>query len=166
MVVVCLVLTYFKVLKSKFGEGVLSLLIFQLCSIFAIFIGFRFVCEQFFVWALPSMVLLSVAGKVKTSDYKGLSAVAFAYALIHGVNAIFFFLPTWPWFGALLLSAIRFVRGSSTAATGYKQDVEVINQPHISPITATLSGLGIIFTLLIVRIFVNLLRDTRDKFKQ
>ncbi|MCX6659107.1 MAG: hypothetical protein NTX81_01815 [Candidatus Bathyarchaeota archaeon] len=158
IVIACLTMTYLKAARSSFDNEVLSLVLFQLCCVLSIFIGFRFVCEQFFVWALPYMILLVIAGKVKVLTYKILSIVALAYALIHGLNALFFFLPTWPWLGSQLLSAVRLIR--TPTATESPHGYEVINQPHVSPITLTLSVLGIIFTIIVAKVFVSLLQRT------
>lgn len=158
IVVVFLAVTYLQAVRSNLDGGLLSLAAFQLCSVLSVFAGFRVVCEQFFVWALPYMVILGVAGRVKIRYYKMLSTIAFAYSLIHGLNAIFFFLPTWPWLGDLLLSAITLVRGSGVP--GSSQGYEVVPQPHVSPITLTLTILGTVFTLLVIIIWNRLIRQS------
>jgi len=158
IVIVFLAVTYLQAARSKFNGGLLSLAAFQLCSIFSIFAGFRFVCEQFFVWALPYMVILGVVGKVKIKDYWVLSMIALAYSLIHGINAVFFFLPTWPWLGGILLSAVRLIR--RPVAPGSGQGYEVVSQPHVSPITLTLTILGTAFTLLVIANWRRLIRDS------
>jgi hypothetical protein len=158
IVIIFLAVTYLQAARSNFDSGLLSLATFQLCSIFSIFAGFRFVCEQFFVWALPYMVILGVVSKVKIKDYWVLSMIALAYSLIHGINAVFFFLPTWPWLGGLLLSAIRLIRRPVAPDSG--QGYEVVSQPHVSPITLTLTILGTVFTLLVIASWSRLIRQS------
>ncbi|MBS7622713.1 DUF2029 domain-containing protein [Candidatus Bathyarchaeota archaeon] len=164
IVITFLAATYLQAFRRRADSGPLSLAAFQLCSILSIFAGFRFVCEQFLVWALPYMVILAVAGKVKTREYWSLSSIALAYSLIHGLNGIFFLLPAWPWLGGLLLSVTRLVRGPVAADSGY--GYELVSQPHLSPVTLTLTVLGSAFTLIVAAIWKRLaLNRAPDTFQ-
>jgi hypothetical protein len=154
IVIVLLIGTYIQAFRRRADSGPLSLAAFQLCSILSIFAGFRFVCEQFLVWALPYMVILVVGGKVRSKEYWSLSLIALVYSLLHGLNAIFFFLPTWPWLSGLLLSAARIIRRPVAAGSGYSY--ELVSQHHLSPVTLTLAVLGTAFTLIVTVIWKRL----------
>jgi Gpi18-like mannosyltransferase len=156
IVIAMLALTYLKASKSNFKDGVQSLAEFQLCCVLSIFIGFRFVAEQFFVWALPYLAFLSRGGRVKLLELKGLVIIGLSYAVVN-LLLPFFFLPTSPWIGGGLLWAVRLLRRTPEGSpSGLTQGLETVYQPHFSATTLILSGLGIVFTLIAVMIFVRL----------
>ena len=77
----------------------------MLLPVLALFLSYRIICEQFFVWALPFLVILCVGGRVKRAFYWGASIVTLLYAVLN-CPLPFFFLPLAPWIGNSLLGMV------------------------------------------------------------
>jgi hypothetical protein len=108
MGVVALILAYWKVDKIMFQKLEYDLTLVLLLPILALFLSFRIVCEQWFVWALPFLVILCVRGKVKGSLFWGASILGLLYACLN-CPLPFFFLPLAPWIGNSLVNSANFL---------------------------------------------------------
>ena len=80
----------------------------MLFLILALFLSLRIVLEQWFIWALPFLIILCVVGKVKRSLFWGASILALFYACLN-CPLPFFFLPLAPWIGNSLVSMANFL---------------------------------------------------------
>ncbi len=108
LVAVALILVYWKVGKMSFQKPAYDLALCLLLPILALFLSFRILCEQWFVWALPFLVILCVGGKVKGSLFWGASILGLLYACLN-CPLPFFFLPMAPWIGNSLVSSANFL---------------------------------------------------------
>jgi len=108
LVIAALGLVYWKTTKLTFAKPVYDLGLALLLPVFALFLSFRIINEQWFVWALPFLVILSVGGRVKGVFYWGASAVSLLYVVLN-CPLPFFFLPLAPWFTNALLSLANFI---------------------------------------------------------
>jgi hypothetical protein len=108
LVVVALILVYWKVGKMSFQKPAYDLALCLLLPILALFLSFRILCEQWFVWALPFLVILCVGGKVKGFLFWGASILGILYAVLN-CPLPFFFLPMERWIGNSLVSSANFL---------------------------------------------------------
>ncbi len=95
-------LVYWKTRKMSFQKPGFDLAAAMLFCVLALFLSQRIVCEQWFVWALPFMIILFVGGRVRSVFYWGASFVALLYSVLN-CPLPFFFLPLAPWLGDNLL---------------------------------------------------------------
>ncbi|MDT8782435.1 MAG: DUF2029 domain-containing protein [Candidatus Bathyarchaeota archaeon] len=105
LVAVFVGIAYWRISKFSFKKPVFDLNLAFLLSSCALFLSYRVVCEQFFVWLIPMLIILYVSGKVRSLAYWGISLVALVYCLLN-LPAPFFFLPLAPWIGDSLLSMV------------------------------------------------------------
>jgi len=96
LVGIFLAAVYWKTIKLPFRRPAFDLAAVMLLSVVALFLSYRIICEQFFVWALPFLIILCVGGYVKSLFYWGASAVALLYSVLN-CPLPFFFLPLAPW---------------------------------------------------------------------
>jgi hypothetical protein len=106
LVVVSLMLVYWKSSKLTFQKPAFDLSAAMLFSIIALFLSYRIICEQFFIWSIPFLIILFVGGRVKSAFYWAASLVALAYALLN-CPLPFFFLPLAPSYTNTLLSMVH-----------------------------------------------------------
>jgi hypothetical protein len=102
LVVVGLLGVYWKTSKMTFGKTD-NLIIALLTSVFVFFVLFRYVCEQWFIWAIPFFVILVVAGRLKPIYYWLASLIAFLYIFVN-LPLPFFLLPLAPQMGTALVT--------------------------------------------------------------
>jgi hypothetical protein len=64
LVAVGLGLVYWRTVKMAFQKPY-DLALVLLLPVFAFFLSYRLICEQYFVWAIPFLVILCVGGELK-----------------------------------------------------------------------------------------------------
>jgi len=130
----------------------------QLAYVLAVFLSFRFIPEQFFVWALPLMILAIAEERIEKAIYWAASAVALVYAVTN-LKLPFYFLPLYPWIGTLLRDWMHWFYGAipltptSMAALPYV--------PHLYLGSALAATLGAVFSLLMVITLLEILPERR-----
>ena len=82
--------TYLKTTKVNFRKDELALSAVFLVTLFAVFLTTRIVNEQFFMWAIPFLVILVLCNKIKPSIYWGLSLIALLYSFLNCPLPFFF----------------------------------------------------------------------------
>ena len=108
LLVVALVLVYWRTGKITFQKSTYDLTLVMLLPVFALFLSYRIICEQFFVWAIPFLVILCIGGRVKLAFYWAASMAALLYAVLN-CPLPFFFLPLAPWYTNTLLGMAHVV---------------------------------------------------------
>ncbi len=108
LVIFSVALTFKKINKMTFRRPEFDLITSMLLFVLALFLSLRIVLEQWFVWALPFLVILCVGGKVKGRLFWGASILALLYACLN-CPLPFFFLPLAPWIGNSLVSTANFL---------------------------------------------------------
>jgi len=98
LVLTSLLLVYRKTSKLTFKKPFLDLNLAMFLTLAALFLFFRFICEQWFVWILPFLIILYIAGRVKGIHYWMVTLAALFYAIIN-CPLPFFFLSLTPWIG-------------------------------------------------------------------
>jgi len=106
-------LSYLTIGKMGFRKPAYDLSAALLFCVFALFLSFRIVDEQFFVWALPFLIILCVGTKIKTSLYWGASFIALFYIILNCPLPLFF-LPLSPWAGSSLAAFLQIFRSIQT----------------------------------------------------
>jgi hypothetical protein len=140
LVLASLLFVYWKTSKLTFKKPVFDLTLAMLLSVTALFLSLRFVCEQWLIWALPSLIFLCIAGRVKTSIYWAISLIAFIFAMLNCLLP-FFFLPLGPWLSVNLLPLTVWLMSV------WEQRIVV------------LAVLSFLFSTLLLILFVDLLTD-------
>ena len=146
LVVVALGLVYWKTGKMTFEKPAYDLAFVMLLPVLALFLSYRIICEQWFIWAIPFLVILCVAGRVKSAFYWGASMVALLYVFLN-CPLPFFFLPLAPWY--------------TNTLTGMVYAVWAIEPIRIM----LLAILGCVFSILLVFILLRLNKHTSVKNK-
>jgi hypothetical protein len=100
-----LVLAYWKASKLTFTKQAFDLALAMVLPILVLFLSYRIIPEQWFVWALPFLIILIAGGHVKEIFYWGASFVALLYAVLN-CPLPFFFLPLAPWHTNTLLGIV------------------------------------------------------------
>jgi Gpi18-like mannosyltransferase len=108
LVVFSVALTFKKISKMTFRRPELDLITSMLLFVLALFLSLRIVLEQWFVWALPFLIILCVIGKIKSPLFWSASILALIYACLN-CPLPFFFLPMVPWIGNSLASTANFI---------------------------------------------------------
>jgi hypothetical protein len=119
-------------------------LVVMLLPVLAFFLSYRIICEQFFVWAIPFLVILCVGGRVKEAFYWAASIVALLYAVLN-CPLPFFFLPLAPRYTNILLGMVH--------AIWAVEPLRIV----------TLAVLGCVFSILLVFIIVQLSKTQGSK---
>jgi hypothetical protein len=101
-----LLFVYWKTSKLNFKKPALDLMVAFLLPLVAFFVSYRIICEQWFIWVLPPLILLCVSGLLRRVHYWLLSFMALAYAVLN-CPLPFFFLPLATWFGNSLLGMVH-----------------------------------------------------------
>ena len=114
----------------------------MLLPIIALFLSYRIICEQWFVWLLPFLIILYVGGRIKRSLFWGASAVALLYSVLN-CPFPFFFLPLAPWYANSLLTIVY--------AIWAVEPVRII----------TLAILGFVFSILLILILIDFKRSCK-----
>ncbi len=108
LVAAALLFVYFQTSKMAFQKPAFDLALVMVLPLLALFLSYRIISEQWFVWALPFLVILWVAGRIKGAFYWGASIVALIYVVLN-CPLPFFFLPLAPWYTNTLLSMVHAV---------------------------------------------------------
>lgn len=138
IVAVALMLVYWKIAKMTLQKTAYDLSLVMLLPVLALFLSYRFVSEQWFIWALPFLVILHAGGRIKGALFWGASIVALLYAVLN-CPLPFFFLPLTPWYTSTLLSMVYAVWA-------------------IEPVRIVLlASLGVLFSFLLVLIVFQML---------
>jgi len=144
LVFVSLLLVFWKTSKLTINKPTYDLAVMMVLPVIALFLSYRIICEQWFVWLLPFLVILYVDGQVKKSLFWGASAVALLYSVLN-CPLPFFFLPLSPWYANSLLTMVY--------AIWAVEQVRII----------TLSLLGLSFSVILVLILRDFLRSVHAK---
>jgi hypothetical protein len=130
----------------------------QLGYVLVVFLSFRLIPEQFFVWALLPMVLAIGEGRVEKRVYWAASAIALLYAVTN-LKLPFYFLPLYPWAKTLFQDWMRwFYRTVPQSPTSMAALPYV---PHLTLGSALAATLGIAFSLLMAITFIEILSEQR-----
>lgn len=108
LVAAALLFVYFQTNKMTFQKPTYDLALVMVLPLLALFLSYRIISEQWFIWALPFLVILCVAGCVKGAFYWGASILALIYVVLN-CPLPFFFLPLAPWYSNTLLSMVHVV---------------------------------------------------------
>jgi hypothetical protein len=92
---VCILLAYWKIRKPVFQKTTYDLALTFLLPVSVLLLTNKVVCEQFFVWLVPFIIILCIGGRIKISFFWAISLVALLYATIN-CPIPFFFLPIAP----------------------------------------------------------------------
>ena len=106
LVVASLILVYWKIGKFSRQVSAFDLALIMLLPLFALFLGYRIICEQFFVWLIPFLIILYVGGRIKNIYFWGLSTLALLYSVLN-CPFPFFFLSLAPWYSNSILGVIH-----------------------------------------------------------
>ncbi len=105
LVAASLAITYWVIYRMKFQKPTVDLPLVMLLPVLALFLSYRVICEQWFVWAIPLLIILWAQGQVKAAYYWAASFVALLYAVLN-CPLPFFFLPLAPWYTDTLLEMV------------------------------------------------------------
>jgi hypothetical protein len=108
LAVVFLCFAFWKTSKLPFQKPFFDLSAAMLACVLALFLSYRIICEQWFVWALPFLTILCVGGRTKTAFYWGSSLTALVYSVLN-CPLPFFFLPLAPWAANSLLEMVYYI---------------------------------------------------------
>jgi len=145
LVALALGIVYWKTSKIAFEKSVYNLVLVLLLPLFALFLSYRQICEQYFIWAIPFLIILLIGNRIKPVYFWAASIVALLYALLN-LPFPFFFLPLAPWYTNSLVGMVHAFWAIESARI------------------VTLSALGCIFSILLVLIIMNLMK-TKDSRK-
>jgi len=150
--ILLLTLVFWKISKTKFNHQIQALASTQLACVLAIFLSYRIIPEQFFVWALPYIIILSSTGKVEEILYRIPSLIAFIYSITNALLP-FYMLPLTPWIGDQLAQTIRIIQPLRIRAAGPVGTL-AISAPRICFGSVFLTILGATFSILMVIILI------------
>ena len=156
-----LILVFWRISKTKFEHEVQALASTQLACILAIFLSYRIIPEQFFVWALPYIIILVLTGKVEEILYRAPSFIAFIYSITDTLLP-FYMLPLTPWIGKQLAQTIRIIQPLRIRAAGPVGTL-AIPEPRICFGSVFLTLLGITFSVLMAIILIESFSKERRK---
>jgi hypothetical protein len=106
-------LGYLRISKMGFQKPAYELSAALLFCIFAFFLSFRIVDEQFLVWALPFLIILFTGTRIKTALYWVASFVALFYIILNCPLPLFF-LPLSPWAANSLVAFLQILKSIQT----------------------------------------------------
>jgi len=156
-----LILVFWEISKTKFEHEIQALASTQLACILAIFLSYRIIPEQFFVWALPYIIILSSTGKVEEILYRAPSLIALIYSITNALLP-FYMLPLTPWIGDQLAQTIRIIQPLRIRAAG-PEGTLAISTPRICIGSVFLTVLGVTFSILMVIILIESFSKERRK---
>ena len=108
MVFASLAIVYWRTSKMTFKKPFINLTASMLACVLAVFLSYRIICEQYLVWALPFIIILSLEKRVEEVLHRSLSLTAIAYAITF-TWIPYFLLATTPWIGNILIAMVRLV---------------------------------------------------------
>lgn len=141
LVVLAIVIVCFLLRRLEFENKIFDLSAASLSLILAVFLSYRIICEQFFVWALPFLIISCIEGRTEEILYRASSILALLYSVTNLLFP-FFLLPIAPWASDMLLAIISAL-GISTPKPG-------AYTPRLTLGTGTLGILGTAFSILML----------------
>lgn len=105
IVAASLIFVYYRTAKRSFLKPAYDLAFAMLLPVVALFLSYRVICEQWFVWAIPLLILVYIFGHMNSSLYWGVSIIGLVYVFLN-CPFPFFFLPLSPWYTDTLLSFV------------------------------------------------------------
>lgn len=105
LVATVLTVVYWRISKFSFNKPAFDLNMALLISLGVLFLFYRVICEQFFIWLIPMLIIICVNKKLRDGIYWGLSIIALIYCLTN-LPLPFFFLPLAPLFGDSLVGMV------------------------------------------------------------
>lgn len=151
---------FFRLGKLPFEGKFFDLAAAELCCILAVYVSFRFIAEQFFVWSLPFLTIAVLEKRVEEVAYRSLCLIAVAYSIVNLLFP-FFLLSTAPWTQSQLLAAVKFLRHGGLPEEGPGNPLAYV--PHVSATTVILTTLGSAFTILTVIVVIESLLRKGDR---
>lgn len=142
LVAVCMVIVYWRISKTTFANQTFDLGSTMVLPVLVLFLSYRIIPEQWFVWALPFLVILCVGGQVEGAFYWIASFIGLLYAVLN-CPFPFFFLPLAPWHANTLLGMVQ---------AFWEIDVQRI---------LLLTTLGLVFSILVILVLLRLARFRR-----
>jgi GPI mannosyltransferase 1 subunit M len=103
-----LLFAYWKSAKVSFNNHAFDLVLIMFLPLAILFLTYRIICEQFFVWLVPFIIILVIKGSVKPAFFWSLSVIALLYATLN-CPFPFFFLPLAPLGTNTLLGLANFM---------------------------------------------------------
>ena len=140
---------YWKIFRRGFSNPIVDLSGAMLTSILVVFLTFRLVAENFVVWIIPFMALLTVLGKIESKLFWLVSSVAFIFSVTNNL-LLFSLLPISPWLGEHLAALMEWVKP-------YRVMPEGIFQHGFSFGSLFLVGLGTLFSVLLALVLLEVL---------
>ena len=159
--ILLLTVVFWKTNKTKFDQQIQALASTQLACVLAIFLSQRIIPEQFFVWALPYIIILSLTGKVEEILYRVPSFIALIYSITNTLLP-FYMLPLTPWIGDQLAQTIRIIQPLRIRAAGPVGTL-AIPEPRICFGSVFLALLGVTFSVLMAIILIESFSKERRK---
>lgn len=156
LLVLLLALSFWKTLQFDFKRPLLDLAKSQLSCILAIYLTQVIIPEQFYVWSLPYVVILSVVTQVKERIYWIGSGIALLYALTNVIPP-FYLLPL----AAVSAPIAMSLASIATLLSAYRIRVGELPgaayAPKITYGTVYLATLGTVFSLLMLFLEMDIL---------
>jgi len=156
LMVVAFTVVLAKSAKLSYRDGILDLTIAELSCIIAIYVSYRVINEQYFVWALPYIVLLVVHRRLSPKFRIAPSLIALLYSVTN-LALPFFFLPIYPWAGGILYESIILLNVDPRSAGEFR--------PHPSIGSITLAILGSVFSILMLSMLKQILFKAQNPQK-
>jgi hypothetical protein len=137
-----LLFVYWKITKFPFTNQAYDLAIVMILPVAVLFLTYRVICEQFFIWLIPFLIILTISERIKPVFYWGISLIALLYATIN-CPLPFFFLPLTPLGTNTLLGMAGFMLSNEILRIG------------------TLAFLGCMFSILLLTILRSIYRKNQ-----
>jgi hypothetical protein len=154
LLILTLSLIYWKSSRLASEKPFYNLAATELSCILAIFLTYRMIAEQYFVWALPFIVIACIEGRVEKSLYWTPSILALIYSIPHSIQVFLIFLVLCiPRVKEVILPLVSMVRllikpGGLTVT---------VAPPFSAEYSAYLTILGSVFSILIVLLLLETL---------
>jgi len=139
-----------KTCRLSFSSPFFELAAAQLALILVIYLSYRIILPQFFVWSLPFIIVLLAEGRVEELIYRASSLLALIYSLTACILPLFM-LPMTPWIGGALVQSMRILQPFRVRADGLSGTVFT---PTLSFGSAFLAALGACFSILMVVLLI------------
>jgi GPI mannosyltransferase 1 subunit M len=108
-----LIVGYWKTTRISFNNYAYDLALIMFLPVAVLFLTYRIICEQFFIWLIPFLIILVIGQRMKPIFYWGISMVAILYAILN-CPFPFFFLPLAPLGPNTLLGMVNFMLSNET----------------------------------------------------
>jgi hypothetical protein len=155
-----LALVFWRIGKLSFKSPFSDLASAQLACVVAILLSYRIIPEQFFVWALPFIILTAVEGRVEEILLRFPSAIALLYSVTNSVLPLYLLALT-PWIGDGLAAVMRLIQPLRIRINGI--GVAPTFTPRLSFGSVLLAALGVFFSALMIVLLMESLIKPREK---